>query len=89
MRIGDPRQAQRLATKLPPRCLAEQRKLGQSLQRYVAIKPLVARPKYDSHSSSANLFDDAVMAKDLANAGSRGRHSPDTRLAKYKGQQSA
>src|ERR1035441_5193560 len=50
------------------------------------LRTLIACAKHHSHAAGANLFDDTVMAKHLANGGSRVRHSPDTRLANYKGQ---
>jgi hypothetical protein len=61
----------------------------QSFERDVAIESFIARKKHHPHATGADLLDDAVMAKQLADGGSGDRHSPDTRLANCKGQRGA
>src|SRR5438067_12238946 len=72
--IGYFRKAEGFATKLPPRRFAKQRQLRQDLQRHIAIQLFIMCAKNHPHSASADVLNNAVTAKNLANCGSGDRH---------------
>ena len=72
--IGDLGEAQSFAAKLAARRITQERQLGKNFESDIAIELLIARAKYHSHTAGADLFDDAVAAKHLANRGGGSRH---------------
>src|SRR5438045_2080766 len=84
--IDDFRKAQGFAAKLASRRLAQQRQLGQRLERNITIELLIPRAEHYAHSAGTDLLDDAIVAKYLAHDGRGHRHLADSRLGNSKGQ---
>src|SRR5258706_3832588 len=74
VRISDFGEAQRFAAKLAACRITQEGQLRESLDRDIAVKLLIAGAKNHTHSAGADLFDDAVVAKHLANRGGGDRH---------------